>query len=230
MVGISILGNMDHLWFHQIILFQESTSQVVTKTLEHQNKLLSPSPSICVSSFPEAKVSKTVSPLQENVSLENSSMDDSSKEDSVIKEIKRPRTLSVGTSRSRSPFSPSTQSLRDLELEEVKGFMDLAFIFNREHLNRRIMRVILGLQRFEFHKNNDTNIEQPKEDDAEDDTKQKEEEGGVTRLYLSETWLIKRPSSPLLNLKFPRELATFDMKKYLRFWARTIALEIQQES
>ncbi|GLT89747.1 hypothetical protein SLE2022_077200 [Rubroshorea leprosula] len=221
---------MDHLWFHQIILFQESTSQVVTKTPEHQNKLLSPSPSICVSSFPEAKVSKTVSPLQENVSLENSSMDDSSKEDSVIKEIKRPRTLSVGT-KTKLQKSMSCRSLRDLELEEVKGFMDLGFIFNREHLNRPIMRVILGLQRFEFHKNNDTNIEQAKEDDAEDDTyKQEEEEGGVTRLYLSETWLIKRPSSPLLNLKFPRELATFDMKKYLRFWARNIALEIQQES
>ncbi|GLT89749.1 hypothetical protein SLE2022_077220 [Rubroshorea leprosula] len=254
MANISILRTMDRLWFHQVILFLESTSQDVTKTLEPRNKLLSSSPSIYVSSLPEAEISKTVSVLEKDVSSKNSSLDDSSKEDSIIKEKRRPRRLSVGTSKSQLlSFKPSTQkhqknhryssnsetklqksmscrSLRDLELEEVKGFLDLGFIFKKEHLNWRIMKVIPSLQRLGFHKNNETSTKQAKKDEEEDDTKQEEEEGGVTRPYLSEAWLIKRPISPLLNLKLPRELAAFDMKKHLRFWATTIALEIQQES
>ncbi|XP_050144109.1 uncharacterized protein LOC126619736 [Malus sylvestris] len=128
--------------------------------------------------------------------------------------------------------SMSCRSLGELELEEVKGFIDLGFTFKKEHLSPRMMSLVPGLQRLGVsnskklrNKNDDSaEIEVPKED------KDDEKEGEVMRPYLSEAWLIKRPDSPLLNLRLPRVSAAADMKKHLKFWARTVASEIQQES
>ena len=114
----------------------------------------------------------------------------------------------------------SCRSSLELELEEVKGFMDLGFEFSKEHLSPRMMSVIPGLQRLEV-------VLQEDEERGEGG----ETEGDVRRRpYLSEAWLIKRPDSPLLNLRLPRVSAAADMKKHLRFWARTVASVIQQES
>ena len=115
--------------------------------------------------------------------------------------------------------SMSCRSLGELELEEVKGFLDLGFTFKKEHLSPRMMSLIPGLQRL-----NSPNKNKVGEEDEE------ERSGLVSRPYLSEAWLIKRPSSPLLNLKVPRVSEASDMKKHLRFWARTVASELQQES
>lgn len=104
-------------------------------------------------------------------------------------------------------------------MKEVKGFMDLGFIFKKEHLNPRMVSVIPGLQRL----GQDTSIRKTAEGDEEGRRE-------ITRPYLSEAWLIKRPDSPLLNLRVPRASAASDMKKHLRRWARTVASEIQQES
>ena len=124
----------------------------------------------------------------------------------------------------------SCRSLEDLELEEVKGFVDLGFIFKKEHLNARMISVVPGLLRLGFFRTKqktEPNLaadELPKDDDIE-----QEEERGVIRPYLSEAWLIKRPDSPLLNLRVPRVSAAADMKKHLKFWARTVASVVQQE-
>ncbi|GKV05665.1 hypothetical protein SLEP1_g17652 [Rubroshorea leprosula] len=248
MADMSIIEAMDRLWFHRIILFSEPISQDVPKTLKPHNNLSSPTSSISVLSLPEAEILEPVSLLEVDMNFMNSSLlqfkDDSNKEDEVneIKEKNRPwRTHSnsssptqkrpknfrySGSGNTETTLSKSItfRRLRDLEFEEVKGFMDLGFIFKKEHLNPRMMSVIPGLQR--LNKNNTE--EQARKD--EDDTEQDQDKRSVTRPYLSEAWPIKRPNSPLLNLKHPRVFAGSDMKKHLRFWARAVASEIRQES
>ncbi|XP_008239371.1 PREDICTED: uncharacterized protein LOC103337975 [Prunus mume] len=129
--------------------------------------------------------------------------------------------------------SMSCRSLGELELEEVKGFMDLGFTFKREHLSPRMMSLVPGLQRLGM--SNNKKLQNGEDDDdsvevAADKDEDGEGEVEVTRPYLSEAWLIKRPDSPLLNLRLPRVSAAADMKKHLKFWARTVASEIHQES
>lgn len=127
--------------------------------------------------------------------------------------------------------SMSSRRLWELELEEIKGFMDLGFIFKREHLNPRIMRVVPGLQRVGFYKRNPEEEEEEQGLDFEDISKEEEEnERGIIGPYLSEAWVIKRPDSPLLKLRMARVSASAaDMKKHLRFWAKTVASTVQQE-
>ncbi|KAK1276734.1 hypothetical protein QJS04_geneDACA010913 [Acorus gramineus] len=111
----------------------------------------------------------------------------------------------------RTTSEKKCRSLSDLEFEEVKGFRDLGFVFDRERLNPRIAKIIPGLRR--------RSIEEEEE----------EEEGmnGLRRPYLSEAWVMQRSAPPELNL-FDRRSAA-EMKEQLRFWARTVAFNIRQE-
>jgi hypothetical protein len=126
----------------------------------------------------------------------------------------------------------SCKSLCELELEEVKGFMDLGFRFNKDQLSKRMMSVIPGLARLELltEEKHITNPEEVAADDGTQEEEHKTEKARITRPYLSEAWLIKRPDSPLLNLRIPRVSTATDMKKHLKNWARTVASAIQQES
>lgn len=129
--------------------------------------------------------------------------------------------------------SMSCRTLGELELDEVKGFMDLGFIFKKEYINPRIISVVPGLQRLCSQYQNKQQIdatENEVEAEAEEEEEDEEEKRDVImRPYLSEAWLIKRPDSPLLNLKIPKPCSASNMKKHLRFWAKTVASEIQQE-
>ncbi|KAK1321853.1 hypothetical protein QJS10_CPA03g00078 [Acorus calamus] len=106
----------------------------------------------------------------------------------------------------RTKSEKKCRSLSDLEFEELKGFRDLGFVFDRERLNPRIAMIIPGLRR-----------------------RSVEEEGmnGLRRPYLSEAWVMQRSAPPELNL-FDRRSAA-EMKEQLRFWARTVAFNIRQE-
>ncbi|KAJ6407416.1 hypothetical protein OIU84_010836 [Salix udensis] len=146
---------------------------------------------------------------------------------------KRPKIYRRSGSLAILPESMSYKSFGELELEEVKGFVDLGFIFKKEHLSPRMMRVVPGLQRLGLYQNRqniylrDSNVAG---DHDELIRKQEEDEDRyIARPYLSESWLIKRPDSPLLNLRVPRVSVAADMKKHLKFWARTVASEIQPE-
>ncbi|KAH0720913.1 hypothetical protein KY289_006247 [Solanum tuberosum] len=121
------------------------------------------------------------------------------------------------------------KSLGDLELEELRGFMDLGFIFRKEHISKRMINVIPGLQRLEIEISEDEekNCENSKAIVTEGEEDDKRE---IARPYLSEAWLIKRPNSPLLNMRIPRISAASDMKKHLRYWAKTVATVVMQES
>ncbi|XP_057471367.1 uncharacterized protein LOC130760169 [Actinidia eriantha] len=220
-----LLGTMDRLWFHQIIVFSEPTSLILTRTLE------APEPTSETLPHLSSNISHTLS--EEEASSETLSIITSPSEDDCNNQEDEPptrsnRTASMSRSCSSSPLdrilskrklhkSMSCQSSLELELEEVKGFMDLGFEFSKEHLSPRMMSVIPGLQRLELV--------------LQEDEERGETEGDVRRRpYLSEAWLIKRPDSPLLNLRLPRVSAAADMKKHLRCWARTVASVIQQES
>lgn len=177
-------------------------------------------------------------------------------EDNAIKEKERRRRLNRINGRTRwHSYSPSNQnqyrnqrcyvsvpriqrtmsckSLWELEFEEVKGFMDLGFTFKKGNLCPRMISLLPGLQRINRQKKEQENSEsdEASKDDVDqyiEDEEDNEVNKGVMRPYLSEAWLINRPDSPLLNLRMPR--VSKDMKSHLKFWARTVASVIQQES
>ncbi|PON69260.1 hypothetical protein PanWU01x14_089830 [Parasponia andersonii] len=137
---------------------------------------------------------------------------------------------SGGSGTTKLEKSMSCKSLDELELKEVIGFMDLGFIFKEEHISPRMMSLLPGLQRLKVYKNKQINGSSDQLTKGNEIEEEEEGERGVIKPYLSEAWLIKRPGSPLINLRVPRVSAAADMKKHLKFWARTVASEIHQES
>ncbi|KAH6755892.1 hypothetical protein C2S53_007149 [Perilla frutescens var. hirtella] len=115
----------------------------------------------------------------------------------------------------------SCKSLGDLELDEVKGFMDLGFVFKKENLSSHMISLIPGLQRIKAY-NSDR-------DEGEDENKEKRRK---MKPYMSEAWLVRRLDSPLItSLRISRVCNDSDqVKKQLKNWARTVAAAIQQES
>lgn len=135
----------------------------------------------------------------------------------------------------------SCKSLGELEVEEVKGFLDLGFRFDSQNLSPRMMSVVPGLQRLAGAQNSeiiqketiDQVLASSKLDDQElggGGNEMRSESGVFRKPYLSEAWLIRRSDSPLLKLKIPRNSEAADLKKHLKQWARTVATVVQQES
>ncbi|KAF2289956.1 hypothetical protein GH714_039304 [Hevea brasiliensis] len=218
------------------------------KSLKISYRLTSTS-SLSLATSPEEEIPLSPLPLEEVPSASPP----------VTLEKERPTRLNLITTRVRShSSSPSTKkrgpknirnscssrklqkymscrSLGELELEELKGFMDLGFIFKKENISPRMISVVPGLLRLGLYKSKHNtkliNSEVPEDDDdIQRERDKQEEEKGVIRPYLSEAWLIKRLDSPPLNLRLPRVSAAADMKKHLKFWARTVASVIQHES
>ncbi|KAJ4833439.1 hypothetical protein Tsubulata_031547 [Turnera subulata] len=266
--SLCLIGAMDRLWFQQIILFPESTSLLVPKTLKQHHLLVTESSEQLSStlSLPtdppkEEVLSDASSPLPEHDIPSESKPESVNEEEEEEEEEqqerptrlnpitqrarshssspsstgKRPKTMRRSSSLRRLKKSMSCRTLGELELEEVRGFMDLGFIFKKEYLSPRMMSVVPGLQRLGLINKNkqDPDFVVDSTGISEDHDKIREEEGedekGIIRPYLSEAWLINRPDSPLLSLSIPRVSAAADMKKHLKFWARTVALVVKQE-
>ncbi|TMW97123.1 hypothetical protein EJD97_006160 [Solanum chilense] len=197
--SIVLLGIMDQLWFHQIILFSKTPSISIPEnplpiqdslaSVESENTLLQ---DVCEQERPTKTMSDSSSPKRHSGNR-------------VLK-----KTMS------------NYKSFGDLELEELRGFMDLGFIFRKEHISKRMINVIPGLQRLE--------IVICEDEDTKAIVAEEEDKKEIVRPYLSEAWLIKRPNSPLLNMRIPRISAASDMKKHLRYWAKTVATVARQES
>jgi hypothetical protein len=99
----------------------------------------------------------------------------------------------------------SPKSLLDLEFEELKGFMDLGFVFSEEEKDSRLVSIIPCLQRLGRKGGGEIN------------------ETLVSRPYLSETW-------DVLGLENWKILALgneMDMKDQLRCWANTVASTVR---
>ncbi|XP_057746355.1 uncharacterized protein LOC130965605 [Arachis stenosperma] len=109
-----------------------------------------------------------------------------------------------------------TKSLSDLEFEELKGFMDLGFVFSEEDKDSTLASIIPGLQRLGKKESSDS------------------DESMVQRPYLSEAWEVycydkkkKEKENPLMNWKFPAVNNETDIKDSLRWWAHTVASSVR---
>ncbi|XP_048130981.1 uncharacterized protein LOC115754749 [Rhodamnia argentea] len=103
--------------------------------------------------------------------------------------------------------SNSRKSLTDLEDEEVQGFKELGFSFDRKHLNPNLVNLLPGLQ-----------VKTQENEDAE------RNEGP----YLSEEWLVQSyaPTVPKWNAKGG---SPEDVKAQIKSWARVVASNVRQE-
>ncbi|KAK2977574.1 hypothetical protein RJ640_007210 [Escallonia rubra] len=250
--AMSLLGAMDRLWFHHVILFPPPNSLLFLSSSLETSLPISSSLTSSSNSIPEEEEEgeEAEGGEEEATPIISPPQDDSDKEcseEGTHESIKRPTRLRAmaamrrghSLSSSSSPTaqqslksfiysstvtrlqkSMSCKSLGELEVKEVKGFMDLGFIFDRDNLCPRMMSVIPGLQRLgsfdEAEKDGEIEHEH---DDAQEENRM--------RPYLSEAWLINRPDSPLLNMRIPRVSTAVDMKKHLKSWARTVASEVQ---
>jgi len=120
------------------------------------------------------------------------------------------KKVSHGDRRRRRSFrkGKACRSLSDLEFKELKGFMDLGFVFSEEDKDSRLVSLIPGLQRLGVSSQDDI------------------DETVICRPYLSEAWGVldqKKAVNPLLNWRVPVVGNEIDMKDNLRFWAHTVA-------
>lgn len=238
---------MDSLWFERLILHHLPDPSSVPESVSLESFASSCQSSSSCTSIPEQDYPLSdQSPLtpQQNVYTELE------EREKIIEEVlkqKRPSKLSRIKTRSH-PSTPSRhfrskrytgsvirlqktmscKTLGELEVEEVKGFMELGFSFDSENMCPRMMSVLPGLQRLGGDSSNEK--EMIDQESAGDANEKRSELGVHRRPYLSEAWLIKRPESPLLNLRIPRNSKAADMKKHLKSWARTVASVVHQES
>ncbi|KAM0049806.1 hypothetical protein Hdeb2414_s0008g00290271 [Helianthus debilis subsp. tardiflorus] len=102
-----------------------------------------------------------------------------------------------------------SKSLSELEFEELKGFMDLGFLFSEKDKDTNLVSIIPGLQR----------LGKDEKEQVNDDCV------NVSRPYLSEAWgdmeKIKEEASRLIRIPVLGNEA--DVKNQLRFWAHSVA-------
>ncbi|KAM6548762.1 hypothetical protein CsatB_020438 [Cannabis sativa] len=129
----------------------------------------------------------------------------------------------------------SSKSLSDLEFEELKGFMDLGFVFTEEECrDSKLVSIIPGLQRFAEKKQSDVvvpNYNRGKDHDNNSNSNNHDQANLVSRPYLSEAWDVldikRTKKSPLKNWKLPETGNEIDMKDQLKFWAHSIASTVR---
>ncbi|CAH9135510.1 unnamed protein product [Cuscuta epithymum] len=120
-----------------------------------------------------------------------------------------------------------TKSLSELELEELKGFMDLGFVFTDEDKKSCLAAIVPGLQRWGSRGSRTAG-----EDDGDGEGGRGEEaieEKEIRRPYLSEAWSImdqRKIIKKLLKWRIPAHPCNNNessMKDNLKFWAHTVA-------
>ncbi|KAF9683691.1 hypothetical protein SADUNF_Sadunf04G0040000 [Salix dunnii] len=117
-------------------------------------------------------------------------------------------------SRRRKGKKVTSKSLSELEYEELKGFMDLGFVFSEEDKDSKLASIIPGLHRLGKNDEEEAILDEPK----------------VCRPYLSEAWEVlekKKKEEPLMNWRIPALGNEIDMKDNLRWWAHTVASTVR---
>lgn len=153
--------------------------------------------------------------LQTILSGKEATQQESIQPQQIENKLQQPEKNRRGENRVRRRKEKSTsKSLSDLEFEEVKGFMDLGFVFSEEDKDSSLVDIIPGLQR--LGKKNDE--EEGKNVD----------ESSVSRPYLSEAWeVLERENNPLMNWRVPAPDNEIDMKDSLKWWAHTVASAVR---
>ncbi|PIN05135.1 hypothetical protein CDL12_22332 [Handroanthus impetiginosus] len=113
-----------------------------------------------------------------------------------------------------------SKSLSELEFEEVKGFMDLGFVFSEEDKDSSLVEIIPGLQKLGLQRDDTPG--------KKEEIRRSEELSGLrARPYLSEAWEVlnvrEKEESPLLKWRFPVVSNEIDMKASLKWWAHSVA-------
>ncbi|GFP89627.1 hypothetical protein PHJA_001106500 [Phtheirospermum japonicum] len=100
-----------------------------------------------------------------------------------------------------------SKSLSELEFEEVKGFMDLGFVFSEEDKeDSSLVEIVPGLQKLGLRV------------DCEELC------GPRARPYLSEAWEVE---SPIMKWTLPAVGNEIDMKDNLKWWAHSVASAVR---
>ncbi|KAF8409082.1 hypothetical protein HHK36_005155 [Tetracentron sinense] len=224
-----VLKLFDSYWFdHEILTKKPPLSPPVTDPVhqihqELQKPEISRLPTLHIRSlsdqFLSSRTSFTSDSLSPNSVLHSPKLQTilsgkEVREDKTAKqeeEIEIPlRKVMMGRRRKKG----SSKSLSDLEFEELKGFMDLGFVFSEDDRDSKLVSIIPGLQRLG---------KKPGEEEEIVD------ESVIPRPYLSEAWACldrRKEEKPLLNWRFPALGNEIDMKDHLRSWAHTVASTI----
>ncbi|GAA0144186.1 hypothetical protein LIER_35884 [Lithospermum erythrorhizon] len=246
--GQFILQLYDSLWFEHEI-FKSNPSKITQNTslsipLENEKLKLSRPPSLIVRSFSEEHLSSkyelfdlekiepspksvlVVSKLQPILSGKEVQEFDDNTEPNVESFVSKntEETEDIRTRYRGRRKKGNSKSLSELEFEELKGFMDLGFVFdNNEVKNSSLVSILPGLQRY-CADNNDGKIVIA------------ENENVVSRPYLSEAWEVMEEKQrrkdvdkkdPLVNWRIPNYGNEMEMKDHLRIWAHTVASTVR---
>ncbi|KAL6546485.1 hypothetical protein OROMI_022206 [Orobanche minor] len=111
-----------------------------------------------------------------------------------------------------------SKSLSELEFEEMKGFMDLGFVFSEEDKDdSSLAEIIPGLQKLGR--------------DCEERRRFEESCGSRARPYLSEAWNDyhnrQMERAPLMEWRMPAVSNEIDMKDSLKWWAHSVASAVR---
>ncbi|XP_019158832.1 PREDICTED: uncharacterized protein LOC109155665 [Ipomoea nil] len=209
-----VINLFDSLWFeHEILTSLKSsnsqTQQVVEEPAAANN--LCRTPTFMVRSLSEQRLSSKES-LESETHSPKSVLSGSPKEYLGFPESNvGNEAISSGFSRSmrRRKSRSSSRSLSELEFEEVKGFMDLGFVFSDDQdKDPTLVSIIPGLQRRGIREGGD-------------------KDAMVSRPYLSEAWsVMEEQRKPLMKTwRFPAASGCTEMeiKDQLRCWAHTVA-------
>ncbi|KAL3522533.1 hypothetical protein ACH5RR_015367 [Cinchona calisaya] len=113
-----------------------------------------------------------------------------------------------------------SKSLSELEFEELKGFMDLGFVFSEEDKkDSSLVEIIPGLQRLGKEK-----------DGEEEESSSVHDESSITRPYLSEAWDVldrRKKKNPSINWRVPAVSNEIDIKNSLKWWAHIVASTVR---
>lgn len=111
-----------------------------------------------------------------------------------------------------------SKSLSELEFEEVKGFVDLGFVFSEEDVDSDLAEIIPGLHKL-GHRT------EPCDGGNEG---RRENIGERERPYLSEAWEFRQKEEKALRKwRVPAARNEMEMKDSLKFWAHTVASAVR---
>lgn len=219
MAAEEILPLFDLFWFQHEVFAGKPLSQTRSKAPENRLQVRSQSEYRLTSNFPphETAFHSTGSiPTSQKLQpiLSGKVTEFSGDGEGKPVEIPAKKKLEVSENKRRKKRDRGlSKSLSDLEFEELKGFMDLGFVFSEEDKNNsNLASIIPGLQRLR--------------EKTEEKTEEKGLENGVliSRPYLSEAWEAIEEEEIFMKWRVPNLGANeMDMKDQLKFWAHTVA-------
>lgn len=231
----------DIYWFEHCILRKKQPSSSdpvldIDEEVEPKLKLSSP-PSFAVRSYSDQNLSSrdsfsTTSPDHQppspNSVLPLSKLQTilSGKEVGELSEVEENRAVFADGKerRRRGRRRNSSKSLSELEFEELKGFMDLGFVFSDEDKDSSLVSIIPGLQRLG-----------KKAEEEEEKNNFVDEKTVISRPYLSEAWDVldekkaeRKVKKKLMNWRINPDLGNeMEIKDQLRSWAHTVASTVR---